>query len=146
MALYVYITKECEADAKKHNRYDEVVRFKERVEKSQRICLFDNFPPPYLKKRFVRQIRLLADYRTVSMYGEDPVVISFLRIYVRGNREYERFRSDPSEFGKENLAPLVTDEALNEFLAEQLRESPVPQKAPPTELEHHFLYRFLGAT
>ena len=46
MALYVYITPECEKDAKNHSRHKEMMRLKEKVEASQRMSLFDNFPPP----------------------------------------------------------------------------------------------------
>ena len=94
MALYVYITRECEEDAKKHNRYSELLRFKERLEKTQRMCLFDNFPPPYLKKRFVRQIRLLADGRTIPLDGEEHVVVNFLRTYVRSIKSNDSFSTN----------------------------------------------------
>lgn len=70
MALYVYVTAECRGDAERHSRVSEMEKLKARVEKEQRICHFDNFPPPYLKKRFDRQIRLLANYGTVEMGGE----------------------------------------------------------------------------
>jgi len=144
MALYVYVTEECGKDARRHNRYREMERLKEKVEKTQRICHFDNFPPPYLKKRFDRQIRLLADYRSITVGDEQHVVVCFLRIFVRGREEYKNFLKDPAAFGKKNLTPLVEEEKLQEFLKEQLRESPIASKPSPTEAEHHFLYRLLG--
>jgi hypothetical protein len=144
MALCIYITRECEDDAKRHNRYDELIKLKERVEKAQRICHFDNFPPPYLKKRFDRQIRLIADFRTVSCGGDDHVAVCFLRVFVRSSNDYARFLSDSRGFGKKNLAPLVDDGDLQEFVAGELREHPPKPKPKPSAPEHEFLYRFLG--
>jgi tetratricopeptide (TPR) repeat protein len=144
MALYVNITEDCEKDAKQHNRHREMLRLKEKVEGAQRICQFDNFPPPFLKKRFDRQIRLIADYRTISVNGEEHVVVNFLRTFVRSGNEYKRFLQDTSGFGSQFLLPLVSNEELEEFLKEELRDHPVPQKSKPSEIENHFLYRFLG--
>lgn len=146
MALYVYITKECKEDAANYSRYDEMMRLRDRVEQTQRTCHLDNFPPSnYLKKRFDRQIRLVADCRTISVGGEEHVVLSFLRTYVRGSKDYIRFLKNPDDFGERILAPLVSDESLREFLTMRLRDEPVPPKAPPSEVESHFLYRFLGS-
>jgi len=144
MALYVYITKDCQADARRHNRLEEINRLKKKVEDAQQIRHFDNFPPPYLKKRFDRQIRLLAEYRTVTIDDEAHVVVCFLRIYVRSSNEYAMFVKSPREFGKNYLDNLVSQEDLETFLSQQIRENPVPPKSVPTEIENHFLYRFMG--
>lgn len=144
MALYVYVTKQCEEDARRHSRYDEMYRLKKKVEQAQRICLFDNFPPPYLKKRFDRQIRLLADYRSVEVGGEEHVIICFLRIYVRSSNEYKSFRNDPQSFGKRFLEPLINEGELKVFLHEQVKECPVVPKQKPSEAEHEMLYCPLG--
>ena len=144
MALYVYITKECEEDATEYNRHPDILRLKAKVEASQRICHFDNFPPPYLKKRFDRQIRLLADYRTITVRGQEHTVITFYRIFVRSSNEYGRFIKDTEGFGSQFLQPLVSNEELATFLEYQLEEEPLPLKSPPSDLENHFLYRFLG--
>jgi hypothetical protein len=144
MALYVYVTEQCRADAEKYSRHKEMLALKNKVESTQRICHFDNFPPPYLKKRFDRQIRLLADYRPIRVGHETHLVVDFLRIFVRSSNEYSSFLSDTDAFGKKHLEPLVSDETLAEFLQEQLRVHPIAPKQAPSELEHHFLYRFLG--
>lgn len=146
MALYVYVTKECEEDAKEYARHDEVMRFKEKVESTQRTCHFDNFPPsPYLKKRFDRQFRLLAICRKLTYQAEEHLVVCFLRILVRSSKEYEQFRKSPTEYGERFLAPLVSEKQLGTFIAERLREHPVPAKPAPSDVENHFLYRFLGS-
>jgi hypothetical protein len=144
MALYVYITEECKEDAKKHSRYQEMMALKEKVETAQRICHFDNFPTPYLKKRFDRQIRLLADHRPIKVGDDTHLVINFLRVFVRSGAEYKRFLNDTEAYGEKFLEPLVSRETLIEFLQEELREHPVPPKEPPSEAESHFLYRLLG--
>lgn len=144
MALYVYITEECERDAKKHNRYDEMMRLKAKVESSQSMSHFDNFPPPYLKKRFDRQIRLLADYRTRTINGEDHVVVSFIRIYVRSSKEYASFLKDSLGFGDKHLSPLVDIALVDDHLKEQLAVNPVSPKDAPSADEYEFLYRSFG--
>lgn len=144
MALYVYITKECEEDAQLYNRLAEVNRLKARVETSQHMCHFDNFPPPYLKKRFDRQVRLVADYRTVAIDGEEHTVVTFLRTYKRSSKDYEDFIRDPIGFGNQYLKPLVSDDDIAQYLYKQLQNQPIPAKRPPSELENHYLYRLQG--
>jgi len=144
MALYVYITPECEKEATKHNRYAEIMRLKEKIETTQTKSYLDHFPPPYLKKRFDKQIRLLADYRTCTIDGEEHVVVSFIRIYVRSSKEYASFCADSVGFGRKNLAPLVDNEKVDKYLREQLKENPVPEKVQPSDHENQMLYRFLG--
>lgn len=144
MSLYVFITDECREDAKKHNREQDLDRFMKRVEESQRLCHFNNFPPPYLKKRFDRQVRLLADYRPVQYQGETHTVVNFLRIYIRGGQEYGRFIKDPIGFGTKHLEPLVKQDELKAFLANKLVEAPIPAKPKPNTSEYEYLYRFLG--
>lgn len=51
MTLFVYVTKNCDSDAREHALTDEVERFRERVEQTQSTSLFDPFPPPYLVKK-----------------------------------------------------------------------------------------------
>ena len=87
MALFVHITEECKEDAEKHDHKEEIERFAKRIETEQRLTLFDNFPPPYLKKRFKRQMRLLASERSAG----EHTVVCFYRLLVRGDREYEEF-------------------------------------------------------
>jgi len=144
MSLYVYLTEECKEDAKKHNVLDDVQKLKEKVERVQTISHFDNFPSPYLKKRFRRQQRLLADPRTVVMGDEEHVVVCFLRVFIRSNNEYISFLANPTAYGEKKLKPLVGEEELLRYLKERLTQNPVPEKDVPTESEDHFLYRLLG--
>jgi hypothetical protein len=143
MALYVYITSKCKEKAQRHNRLREMEQLKDKVEGIQRICHFDNFPPPYLKKRFDRQIRLIANYRYLTVAKEQHLVVCFLDILIRGG-EYEDFCRNPSGFGDTYLAPLVDDEKLRDFLIEKLKKDPPEPKPSPSSTEHDFLYHNVG--
>lgn len=144
MGLYVNISDACKEDAERQTKYDAILRLKEQVQQDQSLCRFDNFPPPFLKKRFERQIRLLADYRTVHMAGEDHVVVNFLRVFIRGNKEYESFLRDTVGFGAKYLTPLVSQQQLEGFLKGELEERPIPSKDIPSDEESDMLYRLLG--
>ncbi len=140
MALYVFITKECQADAREHGFEVELRRFAERIEAEQRVTLFDSYPPPYLKKRFTRQIRLLAADRH---FGEH-VVVCFYRLLVRGGREYNDFKDNPLKFGDQHLAPLAADTTLQRWLQEKLIEPPPQPKPEPSALERTYLWEVLA--
>lgn len=149
MALFVYITDECKEDAKKYNREDDVLGFKERIEKAQRYCHFDNFPPPYLKKRFDRQIRLIAKYDHITLSEdedkqEEHTVVIFLRIFTRSSSDYSKFQRNAPDFGERYLEPLVDVEKVKASLQEALLKNEVPQKQPPKQIEQKFLYQFYG--
>ena len=146
MALFVYITEECREDAKRHNRVEEMLRLKEKVEKVQRYYHFDNFPPPYLKKRFDRQIRLVAKYIYITLPGqeEEHTVVIFLRMFVRSSSDYEKFQKNTQEFGQRNLDPIVNQEKIKEELNQALLKNEVPQKETPNDIELKFLYQFYG--
>jgi len=145
MSLYVYQTKECEDDAKRHSLHKEVASLETKVELLQTIDYFDNFPPPYLKKRFRRQERLLAENRTILVEDEQHVVVCFLRILERNGGVYKKFLDDPTKYGKNKLSCLVSDKELELFLKARLKEKPIPPKKDLSETENHFLYRLLGS-
>ena len=90
MALYVYITERCRNEARQHNRLSEVEKFAEKIEKVQLLTPFYASNLPYLKKRFDRQVRLLAVLHPLEHRGEKHSVVVFLRIMIRGSKEYEQ--------------------------------------------------------
>jgi len=140
MALFVYTTKECKEDIQHHSMGDDVDRFRERLLKEQRTSIFNNFPPPYMKKRFQRQFRLIA---LQHEFG-DHLVVVFLRVLVRGERDYGKFIDDSKSYGDRYLAPLVDTSTLEQWLDRQLRESPPPEKPEPNEEERSYLWNVLG--
>lgn len=138
MSLFVYETDECQKDIQNRPslRVD-VDRFKQRLLQAQHTNLFDHFPPPYLKKRFQRQIRLIASEQHI---GEHLVVI-FLRLLVRGSDEYrDGFLRDPKAYGIRSLAPLYSIEQIEEWLKDQIKVDPPPEKPEPTNDERQYLW------
>lgn len=136
MALFVYITQECEKDAKKHGRWKDVLKLKERTVSDQRVNLFDRYPPPYLKKRFARQERLIAAEREIG----EQMVVCFYRMLIRGNDEYSYFKDSPNQYGDNHFAPLVSDEELKVWLEEQLDQHELGTKPTPNDVETTFLW------
>jgi len=136
MALFVYITDQCKMDARTHSYEDRIGKFAQRIEKEQHTTLFDNFPPNYLKKRFERQIRLLAAERRIG----EHIVVCFYRLLVRGNAEYESFIADSKSYGEINLAPLVSDDQLAEWLESKRQAETIPEKPKPTPEESGYLW------
>lgn len=145
MGFYVYITDQCEEDSEKYGLTKNVQKLKERLLKEQRTdSLFDNFPPPYLKKRFERQQRLIAATRYITIDSESHVVVCFYRILIRGGDEYAKgFLKNPSKWGEENLQPLVLDESLKLWMRDNA-PPPAQEKPQPDQFEKSFLWEILS--
>ncbi len=146
MGFYVYVTDQCKEDAQKHNLIKNVEKLKDRLLKEQRTgSLFDNFPPPYLKKRFERQQRLIAAEKFISINHESHVVVCFYRILIRGSNEYSNgFLRNPGKWGHENLNSLITDESLEQWLKDN-PPPPAPEKQSPDSFEKCFLWDIMSA-
>lgn len=139
MALFVFITENCKDDMTTHSLGSEVDRFRERVEETQSISLFDPFPPPYLVKKKLggRQGRLICDQRTV----DDHAVVVFLAILMRGHRDYEdEFAQNPKGYGEQHFSNLVSDEQIRSFVVERTKTSPTQPKPDPSASEYGMLY------
>lgn len=142
MALYIYVTPQCDKDIQDHQMEDTVLNFKDRILQEQRTALFDRYPPPFLKKRFKRQERLIA--AEIQIGGTDDLVVVFLRMFVRSGREYESFKNDPKGYGEKFFSEAISPEYLSRWL-EANREIERPlEKRPPTEEEHDFLWKILS--
>ncbi len=140
MNLYIYVTEDCKRDIQEHSIQKEVNQFKDRLIKSQRVTFFDNFPLPYLKKRFRRQLRLIASEKKMK----NDIVLIFYRILVRGSREYKNFLSSPKEYGDNNFASLICEKELEEWLRKFKKENPISEKQPLSTKEYEFLYSQIG--
>ncbi|MEZ4942840.1 MAG: hypothetical protein R3D58_18360 [Saprospiraceae bacterium] len=136
MAVLVFIHEQCEQDAKKQGCFNDVLRLKDAILKDQRTTLFDNFPPPYLKKRFTRQQRLIAVDKKIG----DHIVVCFLRLLIRGNAEYNSFIKAPKAYGDSHFLPLIEDNKMEKWLEDQLRVSPPPLPPLPNDIESRFLW------
>ena len=90
MNMYIVVTDECEKDANAHGCSADIERLVAAGNEGDLLKHFDNFPPPLLKKRLNRQLRLIA-YTT-----EDSII--FVRILTRGSREYQKLLENPMSF------------------------------------------------
>lgn len=147
MGFYVYITEQCKEDAKKYNLTVSVEKLKERLLSEQRTgSLFDNFPPPYLKKRFERQQRLLAAERYISIGREQHTIVCFYRILIRGGDEYSKgFLCDPLEWGNKYLQPLASEDLLEHWLRDN-PPTPAEEKQLPDFFEKRFLWDIMASS
>lgn len=136
MSVLVFIHPKCIEEAKEQGCFDDVLRIENTVLKEQRSTIFDNFPPPYLKKRFARQQRLIAIERKVS----EHLVVCFIRLLIRGGREYKTFISDPKGYGDNNFLPLIDEMDLDSWVKEKIKKEPPPEKPLPSKLEKRFLW------
>lgn len=136
MSVLVYIHPDCERDAKTQGYFEDVNRFKEAILKDQRTTLFDNFPPPFLKKRFSRQHRLIAAEQKIN----GNIVVCFLRLLIRGGDEYLNFIRNPKNYGDNHFLPMIEDVDLYEWVETQLNTCPPPQKNDLSDDETNFLW------
>ena len=137
MALFVYITEKCKNDMSGEQK--QINNFAKRIETDQRTTLFDNFPPPYLKKRFGNK-RLLASEK----YVEDHTVVCFHRLLPRGGKDYERFLYDPQAYGEQNFMEQVANNDLTNWVKQKLRERDIPTKQSPSTQEQEYLFSVTG--
>lgn len=143
MTLFVYITEKCKKDMEIYGLRPEVERFRERVEETQSISQFDPFPPPFLVKKKLggRQGRLICERRSV----DDHVVVVFLAILIRGQRNYEdQFAKDPEGYGRQHFSGLLSDEEIRTFVVERTRKGPPTPKPDPSEIEYGLLFGAFG--
>jgi hypothetical protein len=142
MAIYVYITDQCRKEIAQQNYATEIKSFRKKVETTQSLEVFDRFPPPFLKKRFERQIRLVS--REVIL--EEHTVVVFLRLLVRGGKEYKQFGDAGYKElpGFEGMAKEISVESLTAYVLGCQDPLP-PPPPPPDEEESLFLHSALNS-
>ena len=137
MALFVYITEECKNDMSGEQK--QINNFAKRIETDQRTTLFDNFPPPYLKKRFGNK-RLLASEK----YVKDHTVVCFHRLLPRGGKDYEAFLNDPQAYGEQYFMLQVANNDLTNWVEQKLSGGDIPTKQSPSTQEQEYLFSITG--
>lgn len=137
--LFVHITEGCTNDAKVHGLVDDVQRFRDRVESTQSLFLFDPFPPPYLVKKKLggRQGRLIAEKRSVG----EHVLIVFLGILIRGDHQYEEgFAKDPRGYGEQHFRGRFSAEQAQTIVVARTAGAQLAARPDPSSPEYGFLY------
>jgi hypothetical protein len=145
MALFVFTTDSCAAAAESHGLQEDLVRFRERIEKAQDYRQFDPFPPPYLvKKKFGgRQGRLVAALHN-EVAGHTVVVL--LAVMIRGDAAYEdHFSKNPVEYGHRHFDQLFSRPDLERFVRRRTFEDPPPEKPEPSAAEYGYIHQALSA-
>ena len=143
MAIHVYITEQCKKDIERLHYASRIDGFRKKIENVQHADVFDRFPPPFLKKRFERQVRLVAKE---CLLGEDTVV-AFLRLLVRGGSEYAAFGDTGYKVlpGYDKMVAELTDDALRRYV--EGRVEPLDPPPPsPTKEESNFLHSALSVS
>lgn len=144
MATYVYVTSQCRKDTKQQQYGSEVDGFGKKIESQHDSDgFFQRYPPPFLKKRFEKQIRLVAAEYLVG----DHVVIGFLRLLVRGGKEYRRFMdSDYQELpGLDRMAGELTSQSLQAYV-DSRKDPPPPPPPKPAPDEEVYLHSALNCS
>ena len=153
MAWFAFITEACEEAAKRHGVWPQVQKFRDEIKQLQERCLvrFQQFPPPYLvKKKFAGwEGRLIAKRYDFAESGEEHTVIVFLDFMTRGNNEYDRgngFGHDPIQYGASHYENLTTPAELEQYVKEQLKETPIEPLPEPSPYEWGYLEAALQRT
>lgn len=143
MALHVYITEKCRKDCRSQNYDRPLQALAERIETSQSAEILDRFPRPFLKKRFERQIRLVAKEVEVG----EHTVVAFLRLLVRGGNEYQAFIDShySSLPGEDAMEGEISEVSLARIIEER-KEPPPPPPPPPSPTESEYLHAALTST
>lgn len=143
MTIHVYITEQCRRDIDTQKYMPFIDAFKNKIEVAQHTDVFDRFPPPFLKKRFERQVRLVAK----ECLLDGHTVVAFLRLLVRGGGEYGAFGDSGYRIlpGFDKMASELSDAALMKFI-ESRKEPPAPPPAAPSNEESGYLHSVLSAT
>lgn len=141
MSYYVVVTSKCAESAKKHNISDKVNDLKDEIEKKQYIGFLDYFPSFFLKKRFERQQRLVAQEKRVTLTtGEEVSAIIFYDIFIRGNAQYREFIDSPKEYAEKNFEKLISEQDIQAEINRRIRNQKVVKFPELTDGEYSFLY------
>lgn len=143
MAIYTYATEPCRRDARRHGQESLLQSVSTYIEKRQNLVGFDYFlPTRFMKKHMGRNFRLLA-YRV--KVGDDEIIL-FLRIYVRGDKEYEDFIAywDQKTDALVKKLFTLTDVDLQAIHNEVSKRFPPEPPPRPDEEEYRWLYDIPG--
>ena len=129
MALYTFISQNCERDAQQHGQTELLAHLKAHVEETQNLPGFDFFlPTRFVKKSLGRNLRLIG-YRVP--FGDDELIL-FLRVLPCSSDDYGFFLAN----WEQNTDAVVrrfqpySDEELQQIYDEVTHVAP---PSPPPE-------------
>ncbi|BDQ01542.1 UvrD-helicase domain-containing protein [Ignavibacterium sp.] len=124
-------TDECLKDAKKYNLENELNYLVEKIEKNQTSRFLEKYKSPAVVKR-------AGGYRFIGyeILLEDTIFIVFLRILLKGKKEYEEFCYDSDSYCK-NILP--TNDWINS-ICDKKKNSNLKEKPTLSELEKSYLF------
>jgi hypothetical protein len=141
MAYIVYITEDCQKEAKKHNFDQDLQPLKDMIEKNQTVASLGRIgSSKYFKKKFGKfQGRLITCEEPQTIVNKEYVVIIFLTIFIRGNNDYAVFRRNPEIHGEKYLSRIDRNN-FKKYLEKAIAENPPVSKPPLSEVEKAYLY------
>ena len=141
MAYIVYITEDCQEEAKDNGFVHHLQREKDSIEKKQTVVQFERYgSSKYSKKKFGSyQGRLITYEDSQTIDDKEYVVIIFLTIFIKGSNEYKSFIKSPSENGKKFLNKIDQNNYLK-YLKDAIAENPPVSKPHLSEYERAYLF------
>ena len=142
MALFVYVTKQCQQDATKHQLKSELQELVARIEQQQALWSLDAFLHPFwVKKRLGnRHTRLICRIESHTVGGEVHDVLVMMSIMQRGSREYEDLFVNIAQKGEALYQRTVVREDILSHLSLRLTAQDVPHKPSLSIDETGLLY------
>lgn len=115
--IHIYIAKQCREDAKTFNLLEQLEKFRCRVERDQNLMLFEVFEFPYqIRKYFAYQYRLVTHIADVPYQGKLYRILTFLKIYHRGDKSYEKWYINARQHGNFIYKQRNIDQEIQELL------------------------------
>jgi hypothetical protein len=119
MAYIVYITNECNKEAKKHGYINSLQKIKEDIEKTQELYPLDRFPREYYvtKKKYNYHIRAVAHKKDYQIEGEEYALIIFLGVMTKGSEDYQEITDNIKKGKGKKLANYLNRYTDKEYTA-----------------------------
>ena len=142
MALFVYVTKQCQLDASKHQLESELGELVARIEQEQALWSLDAFLHPFwVKKRLGnRHSRLICRIESHTLEGEVHDVLVMMSIMQRASREYEDLFVNTAVKGEALYQRTVERDAVIDHVQQRLIMHDAPHKPSLSDDEKGILY------
>lgn len=143
---YVYVTKDCEDEAKRHGIEKNIESLKEKIYTNQSLIRFKvNLARPFKEKNLTKSKFLLC----YELSHENKYIVIFLKILGYSDNEYDNFystfKSDLSQMTKRYLPEKVIEEAQKSF-EKNFNNQKLPTKIikQPSSSEEQWLSTYIN--